>query len=499
MNIDTIARVVREHIWGPVGSVCFHVLLFLFLVAWSGHQPARAWRDEPSLTLMPVAATDLALDPPLMAPPVPRFEIIQTAEPVSPADPGEFVDVAGPAMPDGGVSAVEGVSHGLDVAAEKSVLNIDLAVLDLPGLIGERVRQVAGATRPAGRAPASPADNVASGDAAERSIRGALVWLKKHQAEDGSWGPNRIAMTGLALLAYLGHGDTSGSREFGVTVRRAIDFLAGHQQPDGRFATGGSLSQPSVYEHAIATYAISEAYGMTRRPDLKEKMERAAALIVAGQQAGGLWDYEYKKGERWDTSVAGWQVQALKAASINRAEVEGLSGAIARASAGLQAAQARDTGRFGYAQTGQGNIGMTGIGALCLQLAGDAPPERVRAGLLVLREVDCDWQRPERWPLYTWYYVTQALYHDQGPAWNAWGRKLLRAYAKYQNEDGSWTSPPGSGGENEETRHGPVYATTLATLALEAPYRYAPVSQSMHDRKRDETREGRDEVRVEVI
>ena len=53
-------------------------------------------------------------------------------------------------------------------------------------------------------------------------IRG-LNWLKANQNADGSWSPTyQSAMTGFALLALLGHGETPGSTEYGAAVQKGI-------------------------------------------------------------------------------------------------------------------------------------------------------------------------------------------------------------------------------------------------------------------------------------
>ena len=70
-----------------------------------------------------------------------------------------------------------------------------------------------------------------------------LNWLKSVQDEDGGWGKKdkddtgkpvagnktspiyRDAMTGMALLAYLGHCELQDSPTFGPTVQKGIDFL----------------------------------------------------------------------------------------------------------------------------------------------------------------------------------------------------------------------------------------------------------------------------------
>ena len=60
----------------------------------------------------------------------------------------------------------------------------------------------------------------------ERSVLAALRWLKNKQAPDGSWpgGTSEGAATGLATLAFLGHGETPASPEFGTTVSRAREW-----------------------------------------------------------------------------------------------------------------------------------------------------------------------------------------------------------------------------------------------------------------------------------
>ena len=63
-------------------------------------------------------------------------------------------------------------------------------------------------------------------DASEKAVMAGLRWLKQNQREDGSWGAANIhAMTGLAVLCFLGHGEMPESPEFGPTVKRALDWL----------------------------------------------------------------------------------------------------------------------------------------------------------------------------------------------------------------------------------------------------------------------------------
>ncbi len=327
------------------------------------------------------------------------------------------------------------------------------------------------------------------GRATESSVIKALEWLKNHQNPDGSWGPDTVAMTGLAILTYLAHGETTGSKLYGHVVRKAIDYMCAHQNADGSW--GNISGQPGVYEHAIATYAMSEAYGLCRIPDLKERMEKGAALIVNGQQPGGIWDYNYKKAERRDLSVSGWQVQALKAAFINGAETKSLHEAIEKSVTGIKNMQGADSGKFGYNEAGKGSDGLTGVGVLCLQLIGHAKDKEVALGVKAMADYECDWKNPTKWPMYSWYYVTQAKFQSGGGTWNSWNSKFAPVITKNQCEDGHWDSP-----EAGETKQGPVYSTCLAALTLQVYYRflptYAPVK--VEEKKEEKT----EEVKVDI-
>jgi hypothetical protein len=63
-------------------------------------------------------------------------------------------------------------------------------------------------------------------DLTENAVLRGLDWLRKVQNPDGSWGErNKGAMTGLALLAFLGHGETGESQNYGLTVNKAVQWV----------------------------------------------------------------------------------------------------------------------------------------------------------------------------------------------------------------------------------------------------------------------------------
>ena len=312
----------------------------------------------------------------------------------------------------------------------------------------------------------------------EAAVLRALEWLKANQNPDGSWDSrHQTAMTGLGLLTFLAHGETPASERYGPTVEKAIRFLVDSQREDGTWPNSGPTAPYGqwVYGHSIATYAVSEGFGLTQIPSLRTAMDRAVQVIVDGQQSGGGWNYNYDNAPRRDTSVAGWQIQALKAASIANCEVPGLQAALDRSFEDLKGSQ-NAQGRFGYANTpGDGSIGLTGVGILCMQLLGYADTADCKSAIdyLIGRNLKLDWQDPTGYgdyPLYGWYYITQAKFHD-GREFNDWNSQFAREFTRNQNEDGSWT-PPG-----HEVNQGKVYGTTLAALTLQVYYRLLPTYQ----------------------
>ena len=177
-------------------------------------------------------------------------------------------------------------------------------------------------------------------DMTEDAIVRGLNWLKSVQDSDGGWGKqdkddkgqkyggyaeHREAMTAMALLAFLGHCELQDSPEFGDTVKRGIDYLTSYP-PDkyGKYDASGKLvgftssGNKGSYSHPIRTYALSEAYTMTKIPKLKEYARRAAKLVIDGQNPNGGWAYAFGKGvgAHVDLSVSGWCIQALKAFAL---------------------------------------------------------------------------------------------------------------------------------------------------------------------------------------
>ncbi len=470
-------KTLIEHMMGPLGSILLHILVVVLAVNFMVFKTVQKQANIEVMVVEPDAVDLEKFEKELEK----MEELQDMTDMVAPPDVQMNVDAPAPSEAPGPQSTEDSMN-----ISDLNVLS-DASPLVMKGLMSGRTTD--------GRAAGLKAYGGRYGELTERSVIRALEWLKRNQAADGSWGPNKEAMTGLGLLTFLAHGETTSSKDYGATVEKAIKFLVGAQKPDGIFV---GYTQPGVYAHAIATYAISEAYGLTRIPDLKPAMEKAATIIVKGQQSGGLWDYNYKKEARWDTSVAGWQVQAMKAAYIAGAEVPGLHDAMEKAAQGLMKVQSAETGRFGYSAVGQGSDGVTAVGTLCLQLLGYGKSPSVSKGLNAMTAFECNWQDPIKWPMYAWYYITQAKFHSGGQDWTAWNNRFAPEITKNQNEDGSWNAAiDQKAGKGEETGHGPVYATTLAALTLQVYYRFLPTYKPIAVEGVDE--KPKDDVSIEII
>ena len=348
----------------------------------------------------------------------------------------------------------------------------------------------------------------------ERTARGAidlaLIFLADHQAEDGRWdtdvfvggdfgdpacdGAHDVGITSLALLCFLAEGSQPNKGLHAETCARALTFLRRQQGESGWFGDG--VANHAIYDHAIATLAIAEAYAMSGDDALRLPIQRALDEIEARRCPDG--GFRYEAGERiGDTSVTAWCTYALVAGRDSGLEPR--AGAVARSLAFLRSMTDPVTGRCGY--TGRGGLsareagaetrfppaeteGMTGAGVFSRILLGDdlVEHEDLRLGLTLLagsppRAVGAGFFDP-----YAWFHAAHALAQAGGDEWVAWRKAMHVAITARQQKSGGLAGsyPP----DDPWGGHGGRFATTaLATLALQAEYRFAQLVDPRWRRK----------------
>lgn len=344
-------------------------------------------------------------------------------------------------------------------------------------------------------------------EAIENGVKKSLAWLKANQNSDGSWGSSyKAGMTGLSLLCYLGHCEGVQSKEYGEVVSKAIAFLLDISlKNNGRIATNLGDNH-WVYEHGIATYALAEALTFSRTlqfpiPELEPAVAKAATYIIEGQTKEGGWDYKFSDAGRNDLSVAGWQLQALKAAKASGVKLENADRTIRRATTWLTSGAYADDGVFRY--TDGGAPAMTAVGTLCLQQWDKGNSSPARAGVKLIMEglelrtkpkskpkhdysrlYKFDYDDPNN-DIYAWYYAVQVMRNAGGDEWEAMNKAIIEDILTAQSEDGSFKPEP-TGGDLLHLKNGTgsaggsrmIYLQTLNTLMLEVYYRFLPATSA---------------------
>ncbi len=387
----------------------------------------------------------------------------------------------------------------------------------------------------------------------EKAVLEGLRWLVRHQSEDGSWGPESCrarcsaktpcipsdaelqpfwneGLTGLALLAFLGAGfdhesknrirDPAMGKEYviGEVIKKGLMWLVDGQKEDGSFSPG----RPFLYNEALATMALCEAYALSGNRYFKKPAQRGVDFLIAAQKRDPTapeerWGWRYSSradlearlasGEidqvayfdeidQSDISVTGWVIMALKSARLSGLDVsdEAMHG-------GLRFAKfvSRDDGLVGYfdpARAGETILGpgdeyayhpgtMSALSMLVRTFVahdlGDVFLE------MAARQIVKDQPRISKDKLsidyYYWYYATLALNQFDGPDsprnsgdyWDTWNRSLQEALLDLQDKHdepgvcsrGGWIVG------DRWSRHGyALYNTAINTLTLEVYYRY---------------------------
>ena len=318
------------------------------------------------------------------------------------------------------------------------------------------------------------------------------AWLASTCDKDGqvtAGQGKQTATTALGALALAGIGvlPTSPGAE-GAAAGRMLEWLL----QDARCDANGYYGAPdgsAMYGHGIVSLYFAELLGMgvdtatDRR--IRARLERAIGVILWAQarkgrdnvnQFGG-WRYGPDSGDS-DLSVTVWQLLALRAAkqaglNIDKQPIDDAVQYLQRCYHSERDAQGRPTRAVSGAayQPGQGpTYAMAAAGMLSFQVAGAYAMPEVQGSAAWLKT--CDIQPGMPWFFYGTYYFSQGMHVAGGDyADHAW-KRVPDLLLPQQKEDGRWESD-----WEQEKAAGPVYATSMAMLALAVQYRCLPVYQ----------------------
>jgi len=313
---------------------------------------------------------------------------------------------------------------------------------------------------------------------ASAAIDRGLKHLLETQREDGSWaataeGGRGVAVTSLALMAFMSRAEFPGSGPNGDALNRAKDWLLKHakEAPDGYLGT-------SMYEHGLATLALTELWGMTRDKEeddeIQKAVERAVEVILRSQNAGGGWRYQPSADAGQDTSVTVMVFIAL--ASARQAGIVVPNETIAKVVTYFESATSQKTGGFNYVPTGvqkNDSIACTGGGAYAAQLAGARGSEMVLSAIRFLKErspgiIEGNFGHY----YYGHYYAAQAMVQAGDDYYADWYPQIRDALIKKQGANGAW-----GGSRNKKGSKAASYETPMAIITLAIPHRYIPIYQ----------------------
>ncbi|MFO0934959.1 MAG: prenyltransferase/squalene oxidase repeat-containing protein [Gemmataceae bacterium] len=336
----------------------------------------------------------------------------------------------------------------------------------------------------------------------ERAVALALVWLAKQQRPngsfiyDGSKSDDTVSATGMGLLPFLAAGQThrpnNARTDYHLVVNRGLDYLIANQDPiTGKLRPKDEPGATDMYGHAVATIALCEAYGMTGdKAKLFAPTQRAINYIQREQGSDGSWGYSGKSGfaKVGDTSIVGWQIQALKSAQMCKdlvVEKEVLSRArqfLQRISAGP------NQDKYGYSLANprkpEPGTALTAVGLLCRYYLDGWGPENPGMALGVEGLLKSGGYpglepfQPNNVNMYYYYYATQVLHFHGGKEWTEkWNPMMRDMLIKSQKKDGpnggSWD--PGADREWMGPNTGRLGVTCMSLLTLEVYYRHLPL------------------------
>jgi hypothetical protein len=305
----------------------------------------------------------------------------------------------------------------------------------------------------------------------ETIYESGLSWLAQAQAPQGNWTDSRsgTGVDGLCVMAFLASGEDPNFGRYAPNIRRALRSMLAAQDP----STG--YLPDSMYHHGFAMLALAEAYGAVDDSliwreaggeeaagifTLGEALEMAVKCAATSQTKNrwGGWRYSPDATDA-DTSVSGAVLMGLLAARNAGIEVadEVIDGALEymRRSTGRNGSVAYSGGLGGMGES----MNRSSIAALVLAVGRQKDSWEYEA---TMKHITSRLEHQESsYPEYFRYYMAQATFQGDYPAWQKWNSSTVRQLERQQQPDGSFNSS--------------AYSTSMSLLALALNYRFLPI------------------------
>jgi len=348
---------------------------------------------------------------------------------------------------------------------------------------------------PDGGVTSVPLKNDVTEDQLNAIARG-LSYLAHHQNSDGSFNEltySNIAVTSLAVLAFMANGNSLSRGRYQKQVRGGIRYLLESvrtvEVPGDNFRAGyihHDLDlQSRMHGHGYATMALALAYGTvgsgTSFADIpyRRRLVSAIGCIEASQDDSGGWGY-LPIPTIHEGSVTVTQVWALRAAreagfKVSRTVID-------KAIRYLEASHDAETGGFCYSLDTRTQQSYALTAAALSTLFGLG--EYGRRGMIgrgidyLKRRNPTNYNRHRQWFYYGNFYATQALWQAEatdwaGDYWQKWWPRLRGHLVKSQLTNNAWPHPSGGAAWGI----GNAYSTAMSVLMLTVPLEILPIYQ----------------------
>ncbi|MEQ1852627.1 MAG: prenyltransferase/squalene oxidase repeat-containing protein [Chthoniobacteraceae bacterium] len=293
----------------------------------------------------------------------------------------------------------------------------------------------------------------------ERIYEKGLKYLVAAQNADGSL-PGQYGtepgVVGMALMAFLAHGDDPNHGPQKKAIARCIDYIIKQSNEETGYI--GS----SMYNHGFATLALAEAYGAVHDDRIAPALKKAVALILTSQEKNRFKAWRYSPdAQDADSTVSGACFVALIAA--RNAGLKVPDTAIADALKFYADCQNPGDGGIGYMpRSGSHGGATTAIGVAAFAYARKKDVVTFIKALKAMKGNEDG--NGGGYPFYYDYYAAQGFFQGDFQAWVGWNDRQVKRLSELQNDDGSW-----------DAGLGPGTCTALALLSIALNYRYLPI------------------------